>query len=277
MNIRDFKAMVSLLDDPDVATEVRDNLRGIGPEILPLIEAELDTYAPEGEVRKKMEALRNELQSDAVYGQLKAWADGGGEDLLKGLWLISQLVYPNTTLDSLRAEMNRIYLDVWVQMRENMHPADVLNILNTTIFEDLGFEPNVKSFHSPQNSLFNQVLSERTGNPVSLSCVYILLAQKLDIPLYGVNLPNLFVTLYDLPGRPFYVNVFNKGQIFYKRDIDDYLKQMNLEPRKEYYQACTHIEIVTRVLTNLAFAYQKSGQPELEEQVNRILEGLQSH
>lgn len=271
MNIRDFKAMVSLLDDPDVAEDVRGKITALGTEALPMLEAELETYGERPEMRRQIEDLLDEMQTSALIFDVKEWADHGGEDLLRGLWLISRMVYPQNSIEKMRAEINRMYMDIWVLTRKDMHPEDFLQIINAKVFEEMGFEPNVKNFHAPQNSLFNQVLEDRRGNPVTLSCIYILLAQKLDLPLYGVNLPNLFVTLFDVPGHPFYVNVFNKGQIFYRKDIDDYLKQMNLEPRKEYYQACSHIEIVARVLTNLAFAYQKSGQTAREEQVNRIL------
>jgi regulator of sirC expression with transglutaminase-like and TPR domain len=271
MKIRDFKAMVSLLDDPDVAEDVRRKINAMGSEAVPLLEAELEMYGDQPEIKVHIEGLLEEMQTSSLLFDMKEWADHGGEDLLRGLWLISRMVYPRSSIEKMRAEINRIYMDIWVLTRKDMHPADMLQIMNAKVFEELGFEPNIKNFHSPQNSLFNQVLENRKGNPVTLSCIYILLAQKLDLPLYGVNLPNLFVTLFDVPGHPFYVNVFNKGQVFYRKDIDDYLKQMNLEPRKEYYQACTHIEIVARVLTNLAFAYQKSGQTAREEQVNRIL------
>ncbi|MBX2953499.1 MAG: transglutaminase family protein [Leadbetterella sp.] len=273
MNIRDFKAMVSLLDDSDgeVVGMVRDKIKGLGQEAIPLLEQEWDHYEENPVIQSKIEFLLQDLQTDSLLLDMKEWTAHGGEDLLRGLWLVSRLAYPENRIEKMRAEINKIYMDIWVLTHKDMHPADMLSVMNNVIFERMGFEPNVKSFHSPQNSLFNQVLEAKRGNPVTLSCLYILLAQKLDIPLYGVNLPNLFVMLFDIPGHAFYVNAFNKGQVFYRKDIDDYLKHMNLEPRKEYYQPCSHIEIVMRVLTNLAFAYQKSGDREREDQVNRIL------
>lgn len=278
MNIRDFKAMVSLLDDSDVEVVgmVRDKIKGLGQEAIALLEKEWDNYEENPVIQSNIEFLLQDLQTDSLLSDMKEWASHGGEDLLRGLWLISRVAYPENRIEKMRAELNKIYMDIWVLTQEDMHPADLLNVMNDVIFEKIGFEPNVKNFHAPQNSLFNQVLEARRGNPVSLSCLYILLAQKLDIPLYGVNLPNLFVMIFDFPGHKFYVNAFNKGQIFYRKDIDDYLTHMKLEPRKEYYQACSHIEIVMRVLTNLAFAYQKSGDQDRESQVNRILGIIQN-
>lgn len=273
MNTQDFKAMISLLDDSDseVVDIIQEKIKKLGYEAIPLLEKEWDYYCENPLIQNKIENLLYGLQVHHLIVGFKEWTSNGGEDLLRGLWLVSRLVYPENKIEQMRAEINKIYMDVWVLSNEKMHPSDLLKVMNDVIFNKVGFEPNVKNFHAPQNSLFNQVLEQRKGNPVTLSCLYILLAKRLDIPLYGVNLPNLFVTIFDYPGHKFYVNPFNRGQVFYEKDIDDYLKQMNLQPRKEYYQACTNIDIVLRVLTNLAYAYQKTGDEARESQVNQIL------
>jgi regulator of sirC expression with transglutaminase-like and TPR domain len=101
--------------------------------------------------------------------------------------------------------------------------------------------------------------------------LYILLAQKLDLPIYGVSLPNLFVLIFDYPGYRFYLNPFNRGQVFVEKDIDDYLKQMNIEPNEKYYKSCSNIEIIKRILTNLSFAYQKTGEESKKLEINELL------
>lgn len=278
MNIRDFKAMVSLLDDADVEVVdmIRDKIKGLGEGVIPLLEREWDHYEENPVIQSNIEYLLQDLQSDNLLLSIKEWVVHGGEDLLRGLWLVTRIVFPEYKIEKMRGELNKIYMKVWPMTREDMHPEDIIQVLNNVIFHQCGFEPHVKSFHAPQNSIFSEVLETRKGNPVTLSCLYILLAQKLDIPLYGVNLPNLFVMIYNHPSHPFYVNAFNRGQIFHRKDIDDYLKHMNLTPRQEYYRPCSHIDIVIRVLTNLAYAYQKRGNRPREEQVTRILSVIQS-
>ena len=56
-----------------------------------------------------------------------------------------------------------------------------------------------------------------------------------------------------------------------EKDIDDYLKQMNIEPNEKYYKSCSNIEIIKRVLTNLSFAYQKIGEEDKQNEVNQFL------
>lgn len=273
MNIQDFKAMISLLDDSDteVVDIVQQKILNLGQDAIPLLEKEWDEYEENPLIQNKIETLLHDLQLGNLISDFQEWISHGSEDLLRGLWLVSRLAYPENKIQKMRDDVNKIYMDVWIMTNKDMHPVDLLNVMNDVIFNQLKYEPNVKNFHSPTNSLFNLVLEQKKGNPVTLSCLYILLAQRLDIPLYGVNLPNLFVTVFDLPGQKFYVNPFNKGQIFYQRDIDDYLKHMNMEPKEEFYKACGNKEIVIRVLTNLAYSYQKSGDDERGSQVSQIL------
>lgn len=273
MNIQDFKAMISLLDDSDteVVDIVQQKILNLGQDAIPLLEKEWDEYEENPLIQNKIENLLHDLQLGNLITDFQEWILNGSEDLLRGLWLVSRLAYPENKIQKMQDDVNKIYMDVWIMTNKDMHPVDLLNVMNDVIFNQLKYEPNVKNFHSPNNSLFNLVLEQKKGNPVTLSCLYILLAQRLDIPLYGVNLPNLFVTVFDLPGQKFYVNPFNKGQIFYQRDIDDYLKHMNMEPKEEFYKACGNKEIVIRVLTNLAYSYQKSGDDERGSQVSQIL------
>lgn len=274
MSQEDLKAMVSLLDDNDqeVVSIVENNIKNLGSEIIPFLEKEWESNGLNPILQKKIEDLVHNLQYGNLKAEFKDWKENQNHDLLKGLWLISKYQFPELTLESLASELKKIQLEVWLKTDEKMHPNDMVKVLNQVIFQDLNFEPNIKNFHSTTNSMFNLVLSQKKGNPVALSCLYILLAEKMDLPIYGVNLPNLFVLIFDYPGYRFYINPFNKGQIFSEKDIDDYLKQMNMEPDPKYYKSCSNVEIIQRILTNLAFAYQKLGETDKQNEIDRFIE-----
>ena len=100
-------------------------------------------------------------------------------------------------------------------------------------------------------------METKRGNPISLCVLYLLVAQKLDMPVYGVNLPNMFILTYKSEETQFYINAFNRGLIFSKEDIDSYITQINLTPRPMFYEPCSHIDIIIRVLRNLVVAFEK--------------------
>jgi regulator of sirC expression with transglutaminase-like and TPR domain len=273
MNREDLKAMISLLDDSDmeVVNIVENNIKNLGHEVIPILEKEWERNGLNPVLQKKIEDLVHDLHLSNLSADLESWKNNNHTDLMTGLWLIAKYQYPDLKVETLNQEIKNIQMKVWVNTHEKMHPNDMVKILNDVIFEQLKFEPNIKNFHSPSNSMFNLVLSQKKGNPVALSCLFILLAQRLDLPIYGVNLPNLFVLIFDYPGYRFYLNPFNRGQVFLEKDIDDYLKQMNIEPNEKYYKSCSNIEIIKRVLTNLSFAYQKIGEEDKQNEVNEFL------
>jgi regulator of sirC expression with transglutaminase-like and TPR domain len=273
MNREDLKAMISLLDDSDieVVNIVENNIKNLGHEVIPILEKEWERNGLNPLLQKKIENLVHDLHISNLSADLESWKNHNHSDLMTGLWLIAKYQYPDLKVETLNQEIKNIQMKVWVNTHEKMHPNDMVKILNEVIFEQLKFEPNIKNFHSPSNSMFNLVLSQKKGNPVALSCLFILLAQRLDLPIYGVNLPNLFVLIFDYPGYRFYLNPFNRGQVFLEKDIDDYLKQMNIEPNEKYYKSCSNIEIIKRILTNLSFAYQKIGEEDKQNEVNQFL------
>jgi regulator of sirC expression with transglutaminase-like and TPR domain len=142
------------------------------------------------------------------------------------------------------------------------------------LFDQLKFGPNSKNFHAVNNSFINQVLSTKKGNPISLCIIYLWIAQKMGMPIYGVNLPNLFVLTYQQKGVQFYINVFNKGLIFSKTDIDNYIAQLNLTSNEMYYSPCTNIEIIRRVLRNLVMAYEKAGESAYQQELTTLIQLL---
>jgi hypothetical protein len=73
-------------------------------------------------------------------------------------------------------------------------------------------------------------------------------------------------------GVLFYINVFNKGYIFSKRDIDQFLRQLQIKPESFFYEPCSNTEIIKRVIRNLISSYEKAGANEKVEELIKLLE-----
>ena len=150
-----------------------------------------------------------------------------------------------------------------------MSSIEKIKLINHVFYNQFGFGGNTKNHHDPQNSYLNQVLESKKGNQISLAIIYSTIAQKLDIPVYGVNLPQHFILGYIDESNPdrehavlFYINAFNKGAIFGKHDVDQFLRQLNLEPQPGFYAPCSNAEIARRIISNLISAYENLGASE---------------
>jgi len=269
---KEFKALVSLLEDDDqeISSHVEGKIMSLGSDIIPYLEEQWEnSFDPN--VQRKIEDMIHNLQFSQLKEKLRDWKEGGAESLLEGMWLISLYQYPDTDLNELNKEVEQIYYDIWVELKEDLHPYDQVKIINSALFSKLKFRANTKNFHSPNNSFLKSVLESKKGNPISLSVIYMLVAEKLGMPIYGVNLPNLFIVTYKSEETQFYINAFNRGLIFSKKDIDNYLANLNLTPKPIYYEPCLNEDIIKRVLRNLIMAYEKLDDHQKADEIKELL------
>jgi regulator of sirC expression with transglutaminase-like and TPR domain len=269
---KELNALVSLLDDDDleVKNHVRDKIISFGNEIIPFLEQKWEeSFNPT--IQKEIEDLVHELQFSQLRGRLEEWKESEKQDLLTGLWILNTYQYPDLEFEQLNGEMHQIYFEVWTSFKNDLQPYDQVRIINSVLFNRLKFSANTKNFHSPGNSMLSNVLSSKKGNPISLCSIYLLVAQKLGLPVYGVNLPNLFVLIYMSEDQSFYINAFNKGLIFSKSDINHYLEHLKIPPKDEFFEPCSSMDIMKRMIRNLIVAYEKLGDVEKAEEVKLLL------
>jgi regulator of sirC expression with transglutaminase-like and TPR domain len=272
MTENELKALVSLLDDNDkqIAAHVEEKILSLGKEAIPFLEKEWESNL-NPTVQSRIEELIHTLQYDLLKERLKNWYESDEQDLLTGMWIIATYQYPEIEIDKLKHELEQIYYETWLEFRPDLYPYDQVKVINSVIFNKLKFGANTKNFHSPGNSMINIVLETRKGNPITLCVIYMLVAQKLKLPVAGVNLPNLFILTYKDDNHQFYINAFNRGLIFSKQDIENYISELHLVPQASFFEACTNLEIVRRALRNLTMSFEKMGEHAKAEEVKLLL------
>ena len=272
MSEKELKALVSLLDDHDdqIVTQVVDKIRSLGKEAIPYLEHEWENnFNPM--VQRRIEELIHDLQYELLKFRIEEWYVSKDQDLLTGLWLIATYQYPDLEIEKLKQELEQIYYEAWLEFKPDLYAFDQVKVLNGVLFNKLKFGANTKNFHSPGNSMINIVLETHKGNPITLCIIYMLVAQKLKMPVSGVNLPNLFIVTYKDEKNQFYINAFNKGLIFSKQDIENYIHELRLTPQDSFFQPCTNLEIIRRVFRNLIMSFDKMGEHEKAEEVKELL------
>jgi regulator of sirC expression with transglutaminase-like and TPR domain len=290
VNQTELASLVKLLDDPDnnIYEQVKVKLVSFGPEVISYLEdiwqQSLDTM-----LQERIEDIIHKIQFGEVKKELSLWALGGSFDLLTGVLAVNKYQYPDLDEQKIINQIEDIKRDAWLQLGYDMSAIEKVKVLNHVFFHIHGFSGNTVNHQDPQNSYLNLVLESKKGNQISLATIYSLIAQRLDIPIYGVNLPQHFILAYvdeseqTLPGFTaqngilFYINPFNKGFIFGKHDVDSFLKQLKLESKEEYYEPCNNIDIVKRVLRNLISSYKKLGYLDKVEELEELLFVLETH
>jgi len=291
MDVSTLKAMIRLLDDPDEAVSQALETRFMeeGEDIVEDLEAIwLANEFPS--VSRHIELLIKRIQKQGLHRRFNNWFQQDQPDLVEGWVLVSQVQYPGLKVETIRRTLSDIKLDAWLMMGGVENNIDKVQILNHVFFEQQGFHGDNSQYHYTDNSFINRVLERKTGNPISLSVVYLVVAQSLGLPVFGVNLPQHFVVGYcqlkegfegvknmkmvgteDVDKVLFYINPYSKGQIFTKENVDAFLKVVNVTPQKQFYQPCGVKEIVKRMLRNLHFSYGEVQDLEKQQEVLQMM------
>ncbi|MGZ3766743.1 MAG: transglutaminase-like domain-containing protein [Mucilaginibacter sp.] len=277
---KEINSLIKLLDDPDkeIFEHIHDKLLSYGGEVIEYLESAWE-QAFDPIQQERIANLVHEIQFGIVKDDLKLWYHGGAFDLLQGVLTINKYQYPDLDEQKVINQIEAIKRDIWLQMIYDGSPAEQVKLINHVFYNIHGFSGNTSNHQDPQNSYLSQVLETKKGNQISLAIIYSIIAQKLDIPVYGVNLPQHFILAYvdetqesDFEGGIlFYINAFNKGFIFGRRDVDMFLKQLNLKAEKQFYEPCSNADIVKRVLRNLISAYENLGSTEKVAELNELL------
>lgn len=276
---RELEALINLLEDPDdqVFSSVTGRLVELGDKVISPLEKRWElTLKPELQV--KIENVIKEIHFNKLNLDMDSWRSYGGQDLLQGAFLTARLQYPELNFEKLNALIEKIRKDIWLEMNNQLTALEKVRVINYFFYEIHKFEKSLKKAHTPELYLINHVLDTRKGSPVLLGLIYAELARRLELPIYGVNLPRNFVLCYhdsDFPDDPngilFYINPSDKGAVLGLKELKSFLNQLKIVENDFYFTPCSNIDIIERLLINLRYAYDRSGLEEKAAQIKNLM------
>jgi regulator of sirC expression with transglutaminase-like and TPR domain len=130
------------------------------------------------------------------------------------------------------------------------HPLSFIDHISYHLFVKHGFYGNEEDYYNPDNSLLNKVLEKKKGIPITLSVLYILIADRLKIPILGVPMPAHFILKFDNGTDEIFFDPFYKGKIYTRKECLNYLTNAKSFEIEEILSGCTNYQIVLRILRN---------------------------
>jgi regulator of sirC expression with transglutaminase-like and TPR domain len=270
---KELIALVQLVDEPDeeIYEQIRLKILNFGATVVPLLETAWESQ-PDEMVQGRLTDLIHTIQFDNLGQELSNWYHIGTRNLLLGYLLVTRYQYPEINSEKIKSQVDRFTQEIGFEIFDQQTPVEKIKVINNFLFGVYKFEGNRMNFYAPQNYFIETVLESRKGSPLALGMIYLIIAQSLGVPVFGVNLPEHFVLAYadisseddsfmkDQSKIQFYINPFSKGTIFHRREIEMFLEQIKVEPLEEYYLPCTNTEIIRRLIRNLSVSYEKLGQ-----------------
>jgi len=133
-----------------------------------------------------------------------------------------------------------------------------LSAISQLLYEVEGFHGNRENYYEPQNSYLNEVLARRCGIPISLGILYMAVASRTGLKMFGVNTPGHFVVGCCRAGEVLFVDPFTNGDVLDRDACKCRIEQftgINESIGNEHFRAAAPLDIAARVLRNLKAAY----------------------
>ena len=110
--------------------------------------------------------------------------------------MVARFQYPELPYEQLSRKIEKIRKDIWLELNNELTALEKVKVINYFFYEIHKFGKSMRKAHSPQLYLLNHVIDTGKGSPVMLGLLYAELARRLELPIYGVNLPRNFVLCY---------------------------------------------------------------------------------
>ena len=270
-----IKALVRLLSDENdrVVKTISNRLIEIGDSAVPFLqEAEIE----QPEMARRIEAVLDEIRGARLEEEFRDLASSPDDpiDLEKGELLIARYAYPTLDVAAYAQRLDDMAREMRDRIGQRVSGEEAVKTLSRYLFTEQGFRGNNKNYYEADNSYLNRVLDRRTGIPISLSIVYLLIAQRLDLPVFGIGMPGHFLVKFESERYKVFVDCFNAGALLTEKDCARFLRQAGYGFEEKFLQKSSTRAILIRTLKNLVAIYHKLDEPVKEVRLTRFVELL---
>jgi len=189
------------------------------------------------------------------------------------LKLSQVLEFPDIKINDYVQKLNLLSQGLCDSISDVKNPTYLISKLNEYMFDTLGFEGDTDDYYNPRNNFLNVVIDKKSGIPITLSIIYIELADHIGLVLRPVGFPAHFLVKYS---EEMILDPFNRGRLL---DIDDLQEILNssyggvVEFVPDYLNEIEPEKILIRIARNLKNSYTQSFNYTLAMRcINMILE-----
>jgi len=235
------------LTNPGTLRQIRAMPEGVQNELEQLAE-ELEQRAEE--LRK----LSRRTHEAEVIEHILAELEKPESDVITlGLWLArydNPEIDPQSYLQAVESMVN----DVRELTEDSVEDAIARRkLLDRYLFEESGFHGSRTNYYHKSNSYLSEVIDDREGLPITLSSLYIGMAERLGLDVRGIGLPGHFVVRQFVDNEPGdLLDVFNRGE---RLGLIDAISRVEGEHQlpwnEQYLEPQSERQILVRMVRNL--------------------------
>ncbi len=271
----EVRALLSLMDDPDpfVREKVEERLSDLDEKSVPVLD-ECREKVDDPELRTRLTELIHDLTFSSFEQEFLEILEGGVDspaDLERGQLLLCRLDNPTLRTDLYRRQLDKMAARLGPSIHAGLSAGEQLQTFVSFFFEKEYFKGAESDYMNPDNSFLHKVLQRRRGTPISLSMVMLFVARRLELPIYGVNMPMHFLLKYESGNQSTLFDPFNRGRVISIDQCSYFLRNHGVEPLPRHFERAPEREILARSVRNLVFSFEKENKPERVDELKRLL------
>lgn len=255
-------ALQDLLDDP--SPTVRRGLKHRFVELGPEARSFLQDTARSNNRHLAWHARRflEELNLSDPTAEFREFIRSLNYELETGYLMMARTVRPDLDTGACCEELENIADRCRDLIIEPSSTRTKCRVINRILFHEMGFRGNAENYTDPKNSFIDQVLERRSGIPISLCTLYLLVAQRLGLELEPIGLPGHFMIGCFTEERPFFIDAFDGGVFRSPEEIFVFLRSHDMSPQLGDLAPTPVREVLCRSCRNLANHFESRGQSE---------------
>lgn len=182
--------------------------------------------------------------------------------LVEAALAIAEEEYPDLPFQPYLQRIEELAQAARARLGSRHGAADGLRAVRETLFGEAGFRGNEAHYYDPRNSFLNEVLDRRLGIPISLSIVFLAVAQRIGLSAEGVAFPGHFLVKHRAGSRELFIDPYRGGEILSAEDCAARYRAMTQGKgafEQRFLEAASVRQILGRMLHNLKKIYAEVG------------------
>jgi len=202
----------------------------------------------------------NHSEAKGLFAEMVSRND---EDIVlaRAALLIAKEEYPDLDIEKYLRRVDLIAEEINKNLSGGNDPNYLIGEINRDLFAVVGFRGNRDDYYDRKNSFLNDVLDRKMGIPITLSVLYMEIANRLGLNLTGVGFPGHFIVKYSGTEGEILIDPYNEGRTLSQEDCQDILDRVyngGVKFQRYMLQPSTKKQILVRMLNNLKGIYINS-------------------
>ncbi len=271
----EIESLMFLLEDPDpfVQEQVQLRFKELGDSAVPLLD-QIRVQTKDKEEKKRAKDVLHKLTFSTLKGdfaELLLEGVGNRAQLERAVITLARFGHPTLRESEYVKTLDHFADMIRPSLRYKRSEREKMRFLMKFIFEDLNFRGDNKDYHNPANGFIDQVIERRKGLPISLSLVAMFIARRLQLPVFGVNMPIHFMLAFVGEKEEQLIDPYDQGAEVNYDQCYFFLKKNNVIPKPEHFKMASDIDILARCIRNLMHSYERNEEHDRVQELKSLL------